>query len=863
MNKQILIRFLTFFLLLSAFYGCNDEYLYLNEAPERLGASIYSTLTSDPRFKTYVQMLQRADSSYIQVLDRTGSRTLFVPDDEAFNRFFQDNPYGYKKVDDMPISLIKSFLRFYTLENAYISSVLGNAPGPEVGGCLRRYTTYERTDSIPYTDKFPDNPQFAKFKGGKMYLTTPGDWTLIHFTPSYLQLTGMKGDDYSLLYPGLPWNANDISVFDAKVTERDIVNTNGYIHVLDKVVLPPQNMYEYIRDKAGTGIFKKLIERFCEPVYDAEATQSLWDRNPGVRDSVYNISFFYTGDRYVLDNYGNRIKVDNLLFSPSNNGVQNIRGTVENIGQPPREMPVIFVPTDEAMEKYLKESFFSSYGSWDNVPDNIVVKFINTHTKRLFSDSYPSRLSAIVDDVKGDPMFSDFNYNDIIGDAQVCRNGVVYTVNTVVAPRDFSTVVAPIMNDDRTRIVNWIINTDYNNRILKYNYYLTSLENSFTLFVPVDDAFKNYLDPINQADNITGGKKGLTFKYIEDLKGVTYHYCDVNGDSIGPLVDKPEFSVESDPVLKIVQNRLRDIMDYHIVVGEINDNQTFVRTKGGTYFKVDRQGGKMRIQGAGDIEAGTYVNILEKIDVNNGVRNGTVYIIDKRIDHTLKSGYTYLRDLDSNNSIFYEQLDKYNVPDNTFFGDTLVFETEVKRLKQQEYYKPVFFAKDGINLVFPFLGSFDYTIFAPTNDAMERAFNAGLLKRDTEIAAITNENEKIEEIKKAIRFLKNHFVDRSIFTKQFYNENDPKSVEDYQFPSVFSTAAKDPGAKMFYSITIDKAGEGFVIKNNNYDDAKTVGVTDALTRQYRFTGSGTSATIGSNSRAVIHRIDRVIVPPSN
>jgi uncharacterized surface protein with fasciclin (FAS1) repeats len=511
------------------------------------------------------------------------------------------------------------------------------------------------------------------------------------------------------------------------------------------------------------------------------------------------------------------------------------------------------------MTKYLNESYFNSYGSWDNVPDNIVVKFINTHMKLLFSDSYPSRLSAIVDDVKGDLMFPEFSSN-IIKDAQVCRNGVVYTINTVVSPRDFSTVVAPIMNDDRTRIANWIINTDYNNRTLKYNYYLTSLENKFTVFIPVDDAFKNYPDPVNQADNITGGKKLLTFKYVEDLKGVTYHYCDINGDSIGPLVAKPDFSkYESDPVLKIIQNRMQDIMDYHIVVGEINDNQTFVRTKGGTYFKIDRQGGTMRIQGAGDIEAGTYVNIINKMDV----RNGTVYLIDKRINHTLNSQYSSLRDL-SACSTFYDQLQKYDNPDLTFFPDAIAppFDTSVKLLVQKEYYRPVFFVRDGINLVFPFLGSFDYTIFAPTNDAMDRAFNAGLLKRDTEIAAISNEAEKIEEIKKAIRFLKNHFVDRSIFTRRYYNDNDSKSVEENQFPSVFSTAAKDPGAKTFYSVTIDQVGNRFVIQNDGYDEAKTIdGSTDVLTRQYRFTGTGQTATIGSNSRAVIHQIDRVITSP--
>ncbi len=845
MRKQAFLPLLLLWMGFVSFWACNDDYLYLQETPEAMKRSIYSTLQTDGRFTTYVKMLQRMDSAYVEILSRTGSRTVFAPTDEAFNQFFTDNPYGYRSVADMPASLVKTFLSYYTLENAYVVNLLGTGTGYKAGESLRRYTTYDRTDSILYTDQIPDNAQFQRFKGKKMYLNTPGEWTLLNFTQPYFQLKGMTNQDFNLLYPDASRTDGDVHIFNAKIlsgaNNRNIVAANGYIHVVDKVVLPPKNMYEYVRDKQEIGIFKKLLERFCEPVYDPESTHSLWDRNPGIRDSVYNVGFFYTGDRYIVDEYGNQIKVDNLLFSPAVNDASGAAGT--------HEMPVLFAPTDKAMNEYLAASFFKDYGTWDNVPDNIVAKFLNTHMKKQLSDSYPSHLATIVDDMKGDLMFPRFNYSEVIKDVQVCRNGLVYVINKVVLPRDFNTVVAPIMNDERTKIINWLINATYNNKQfqLKYNYYLTSVENEFTLIVPVDEAFVHYLDPVNQSNYVTGGKKMLNFRYLEDLKGVTYYYCDMNGDSIA-TPGKPNFTNTNDPVLLTVQNRLKDIMDYHIVVGRIDDNQTYVQTKGGTFFKVDRQGGNLRFQGAGDIEAGTYVNVIDKFMTGNGM----VYFVDKRITHTLNSPYHYLEQT-ADCSMFYEMLMVYNDPDATFFDKDDTYNKAV--VSQSEYKKNIFAAKDGIDFVFPFLGSYDYTILAPTNAAMTRALNERAFKTTDEIKAITTAPERIEAIKKNILFLKNHFIDKSLFTDQFYKNSE---VDNYQWPQDFTTGAKNSATKTFYTVKISRQGDAFVIQDGRGNTAKTVsGTTNTLTRQYKFSNS----SIGSTSRTVIHQIDHVLMTP--
>lgn len=79
---------LLLFLLVFTGLSCNNSYEYLERSPDWIGDNIYSTLQKDGRFDTYLELLARMDSSYIEVLRRTGSRTLFVPTDSAFAAFF-------------------------------------------------------------------------------------------------------------------------------------------------------------------------------------------------------------------------------------------------------------------------------------------------------------------------------------------------------------------------------------------------------------------------------------------------------------------------------------------------------------------------------------------------------------------------------------------------------------------------------------------------------------------------------------------------------------------------------------------------------------------------------------------------------
>jgi hypothetical protein len=140
---------------------------------------------------------------------------------------------------------------------------------------------------------------------------------------------------------------------------------------------------------------------------------------------------------------------------------------------------------------------------------------------------------------------------------------------------------------------------------------------------------------------------------------------------------------------------------------------------------------------------------------------------------------------------------------------------------------------------------------------MQAAYTEGVIMRTSDIKLITSRAAKIEEIKKVIRFIKYHFVDKSLFTEKFYNA---EHASGYQFPNIFTTSAKSITDRMLFKVNIDQQGSQFVLTDNFGRVARTLsGDNGAMTRQYRFSNNNLpGGMIDSSSRAVIYRIDKAL-----
>lgn len=93
------------------------------QEPEWLGASIYDYLKNDGHFNTYVRLIQ--DLNYTEVLSKTGSKTLFVANDSAFNEFYKNNEWGVSSYEQLSLAQ-KLILNYGMINDAYLVEMLSN-----------------------------------------------------------------------------------------------------------------------------------------------------------------------------------------------------------------------------------------------------------------------------------------------------------------------------------------------------------------------------------------------------------------------------------------------------------------------------------------------------------------------------------------------------------------------------------------------------------------------------------------------------------------------------------------------------------------------------------------------------------------
>ena len=281
-------------------YSCSDDYDLPDKTPGFLGNSIYDYLKkgNPSEGRTYNNMVKLIeDLDYATVLSKTGSKTLFVADDEAFAEFYKKNDWGVSSYEQLTSAQKKLLLHTAMLDNPYLLEMLPNltSAGQNSDGsyldyntCMRRPTSLQVTDSIsffswasdaiPYTYNEGDKDYWSRFreqaKGGLYMANDATVPMMIHWINGHMEEQGITDADFEV-FVGRPRQKNDVYIYGSKIVEQDITCQNGYINRLDRVLLAPTNMAEMIRTNGQTTLFSHLLDRFSAPYYSASLTNSL------------------------------------------------------------------------------------------------------------------------------------------------------------------------------------------------------------------------------------------------------------------------------------------------------------------------------------------------------------------------------------------------------------------------------------------------------------------------------------------------------------------------------------------------------------------------------------------------------------
>ena len=882
------------------FTSCKDDYKYDNSEPSWLGSSIYTFLVESGNYTNYVKIID--DLNYKEVLNRTGSKTLFVADDAAFTKFFASNKWGVTKYADLTTAQKKIILYNSMLDNAYLLDMMSSLAGdpPQEGSCLRQTSSASVLDSVPFltNENLPQNNKYwdAYRATGIRVMCDGTDPMMLHFLKEYLTTKAITDEDFAIIFNRQKTRSgNEAFIYGNKVLASGIsydqysddtltiTCKNGYVYRMDGVLVPPSNMAEELRNNPKTQIFSRMLDRFSVPVYSATLTSDYnrlyhpddADHNEKVYQKRYFSSHAARSFLSFNDEDNKTISVDAtaaLTFDP---GWNQYQPSVQTTAQ--EDMGAMFVPNDDVLSTYFTSGggkfLIDRYGgphygqnwpleqSLDSVPITIIQAFLTNLMKTSFSASVPSKFDKITNDAR-DPMGIT---TSTVDECMLANNGVVYILNTVFGPAKYVAVSAPPLVQENMRIINFAITSS--SYLLNYNSYLLAMDSYFSFVVP-DDKYFTYFDPVTleQDDHVAykfryGRPTASATKDVVWAIKATYDPStyEITNDSVGVITYTSNSA--------LIENRLHDLMEYFIVVGNFEDGNQYYLTKGYGTIKVKNPGATgMQIMGGEQIENGRPVNVLQIYDQTEA-GNGKTYLTDALPTPPTKSVYTRLANTPDFSEFFdlcnieVDSICYYAFPGDKFMADSIgkysIFYKEPKN-------------NNGRDFNVPFFSTYHYTVYIPDNQAMEDAYTAGLPRPDFWKEIVTDTTVSAEKIAAELRqvnkFLRYHFQDNSVFV-----DTKPFSIVEAGttlYTVNYETASLNENTGRFYNLTLktengtltvtDQMGNIHEVQN----DAKTEGsLYNIMARDLTYNSNDPkkASNIETSSFATIHLISGVLL----
>ena len=949
--------------------SCTDEYKLDDEKPSFLNSSILESLQSKQNYTYYLRLLSDKDvnplnepNALATTLSLTGSKTVFVADDAAWEAFFkrndslpESNPWHTAtSYENLSTAQKKLLIHTSMLNNAIVmENLASNMEGGTMtrGEYMRRYTDVETTDSVTKLDgnSLPINYnvgneekdywwRFRAENGGKgIYLVNDSSENMmVYFTNEHLKKNNVTDQDFAIIM-GEPRQTEDVHIYDAKLIEKDGVSENGYVNKTSKVITPLPNMAELLRTNGETRIFSHMLDRWSVPFYNNTVTRQykeiLQSRGQVFDDSIFSKRYFsdksWRGNALNRDPYGNPFRDKKstdvtLKFDPGWNTY------VGEKNGPEYDMAAMYVPIDSTLWQY----FTKNGGGWqliktyylhegeedelgnslevpyekpttyeelfkqiDQIPMSTLRSLINIIMFNSFVGSVPSKMTTLRDDAQ-DQIFT-ANDVDHIKKALLANNGVIYITDNVYGPADYNSVAAPAYISGTNLVMRWAI---YNGSTsaqdyMKLNYYayLKAMRSQFAFFLPSDKGMAYYYDPVSFTSKKPRVLK-MTYKNASfPINADVYNFDPATG-GIGAVYNTQK--VPSDEVV----NRLKDVLESHTLVLENldsieNDVDRYYLTKNYSTVKVTRGIGPhgtpiiTKVQGGYQLEnedqgiegviedanKGVYSEVKgmqynEVTDVHDKT-NGHTYILDSPIIPASKSIYNNLTNNGSFDSPYYNKFYQYCCLTNEQIIKACGL-VDVQKLttsqQKTEIKKFQIFVNnnDAPDYNVQFFNNYHYTLFVPTDDAMDEAVSKGLptwedIEADfeqcqkDELGNLTLAEDSIRlqaKITYLTNFVRYHFTDNSVFV-------DKSRIDDAEYV----TSSYDNVKGLFCKVIVRRNNDVLEIKDCNGGQwMKIGGRYNVMARDIVCSSSPRDKTsmngikIDGSSFSVIHQIPAVL-----
>ena len=915
--------------------------------PSWLGESIYTELKNPSdhglltgTFTNYLRLID--DLGYDEVLAKTGSKTIFPANDEAFERFFKSNDWGVTSYEQLTESQKKLLLYNSMLDNALLLNMLPNVSngGNDVmkGAAIKHATNVSIIDTVQFIKGsgslatrpagMPANNKYWEkyYDKGVHVVSDATRPMMVHLTREYMlgndiSTTGGEESDFAYI-TGEAFTEGTAYIFNDKVVKGDITCQNGYIHQMQDVLVPPGNMAQVLHKKDNTQYFSRILDYFSAPYYDATTTKNYNDwaitNNRPQIDSIYQVRYLsgrsQGGSALQRDPNGVIISLSSTLgLDPGWNqyypNVARAGATDVSI----MDIGAIFVPSDQAIKNFFLQGgagayLFDIYGNYKygenteaHLAENldslhsqnplVLTEFTNNLLQASFVRAVPSKFETLTNDASellGVTTGMLDRKADGKHDVTIANNGVLYVVNELIAPDRFQSVMGPSSVYPDMSVMGWAVD-DRTYLGVDFQYYLKAMRANYAFFVPEDGAFDlYYLDPATLGhlnNNQVGTQRPDVLHFYTQWKDSTNHskgkdlkcdryYFDMATGTIDETEKPRAASIAS------VKTQLVDILNYHTVVLGENENigtNKYYKTKHGgeIYFENHAEGGR--------VMSGAQIDDPERFPapvikhIYDGQKNGETFRLSRVIQPPHKSVYNVLSTneqfsdfLEMCSGFVPEMLEWAGIPKVNPKNESLPSPQDAYTILTRDYKlgsKET--AEACLDYNVKMFNTYNYTLFAPDNTAMQKAYANGLPSwadvqelfekwAETDPEEMSDQEKAEQEDDQALAYLMiramRDFVRFHFITGSVYVDN---TIEGGRYQTLSSD-------ELGVAKEVVLGGGGGTITISDQLSGHTVSVSDAgsdqrvvnqMARDYWFDDIKTRATaIETSSFCAVHQV---------
>lgn len=433
--SAIAVMFIGVSVVLSSCNKFDDIEKY--QRPDWLIGKIYEQIASNPDYSMFATCM--SDVGYDTIVNKTGTYTVFVPNNEAFQSYL--NEKGLGSVESIPLKDKEDLVKFHIVQMPWnrdqlqslsskgwinVNDLSNNKPFAFKRQTLlkndnKRYPVrIDRDAGLIYETIVPQ----AEADESRVVYSNSRKYAPVYFD-GFLSAAQLSGEDYSF-YFDRNYEAGNIYYAGGKVIVDDIYADNGFIYVIDRVIEPLLNAEELMDKGFGSDSytdFKNLVYLNSDFDENNAATMAQEGAKEGAEvDQLYDLNYPELGFDIHQE----------LTFNPNSSSATNLTTEYHN---------GIIVPSDAALSEFI-DNVLTGPDKWANletVPANIKKLIVNSHMadKPLYvKDISDGFFNASGDYITIDP--------STIIQKSFGSNASFIGVNKVITPKAFSSVSAPL-----------------------------------------------------------------------------------------------------------------------------------------------------------------------------------------------------------------------------------------------------------------------------------------------------------------------------------------------------------------------------------------------------------------------------------